>query len=122
MFRLAADQGNAEGQFNSAICSLRHIESDADRTEITRYLKQSADQGIEIGSVNYGACLFGGFGVLVDLQEAARYFGKASRQADARGPFNYGVCSLESRRFSMNDEQLLNVLKIWRRNMMLVVL
>jgi TPR repeat protein len=107
---MAADQGNAHGQFNHAIAHLQHIESDRDYHDISRYLKLSADQRCALGEVNYGGCLFRGFAVSVDLREAARYCERPSSRGMSLDRSTIGFVYLTEKEFQLIEVQLFDVL------------
>jgi TPR repeat protein len=91
-YKLAADQHDAQAQFNYAVC-LTHGEGvHLDLINAAKYYKLAADQHIPQAQFNYAVCLTHGNGVNIDLVNAAKYYKLAADQNYAPAQFNYAVC------------------------------
>ena len=82
-WRLAADQGNADGQYSLAVdCAIGEgVEKDLE--EAVRWFRLAADQGHAGAQYNLGVSYKNGDGVEKDLEEAIRWFRLAADQGDA---------------------------------------
>ena len=65
-FRKAAEQGNAEGQYNLGVRYLQGEGVAKDATEGVKWLRKAAEQGNTEGQYNLGVCYAKGYGVAKD--------------------------------------------------------
>jgi len=79
-FRLAADQGHADGQFNLGAAYSESLGVPKDDPEALRWFRLAADQGHAGGQYNLGAMYERGEGVPKDDAEAVRWFRLAAEQ------------------------------------------
>jgi TPR repeat protein len=96
-FKLAADQGHADGQVNYGDCLFHGRGIAVDFGKAAHYFKLAADQGHADGQFNYGHCLFHGRGIRRSFGKAAHYFKLAADQGHAGGQVSYGNCLLNPR-------------------------
>ena len=74
-FRLAADAGDVDAQYDLGVLLLH-----ANAEEAARYFKLSAEQGNADAQYNLGLCYYRGFGVSPSREEAIRYLELAVKQ------------------------------------------
>jgi TPR repeat protein len=53
LFKTAANQGDAMGEFNYGIALSQHASSDSDLGSMSKYFKRAADKGLALGQINY---------------------------------------------------------------------
>jgi hypothetical protein len=82
-FRLSADQGIAQAQYNLGIYYANGRGVLRDACEAARLVKLAADQGHKGAQYNLGICYANGHGVPRDDHEAARYYKLAADQGHA---------------------------------------
>jgi hypothetical protein len=83
VYRLAAEQGHAEAQFNLGFCFANGKGVAQDEAEAVRYFRLAAEQGYADAQFNLGCCFANGKGVAQDEAEAVRFYRLAAAQADA---------------------------------------
>jgi TPR repeat protein len=91
-WKLAADQGDAEAQFNYGLRLQNGEGVSKDLKGAADYFKLAADQSFAEAQYNYGVCLQNGEGVSKDLKRALYYFKLAADHGIAEAQFNYEVC------------------------------
>jgi TPR repeat protein len=72
-FKLAADQGLADAQFNYGVCLENGRGVPSDFQKAVHYYKLAADQEMANAQLNYGICLYNGRGVPIDLQKGGHF-------------------------------------------------
>ena len=90
--KAAADQGDAQAQFDFAMCLYTGEGVTQDMVEGAHYFKLAADQGLVGAQLLFASCLQNGDGISIDLLEAARYLKMAADQGDAQAQFEYAMC------------------------------
>lgn len=90
--KAAADQGDAQAQFDFAMCLYTGEGVAQDMVEGAHYFKLAADQGLVGAQLLLASCLQNGDGISIDLMEAARYLKMAADQGDAQAQFEYAMC------------------------------
>jgi TPR repeat protein len=88
----AAEQGDAEAQFNLAYCLATGNGRAKDTVEGVKWYRKAAEQGHAVAQFNLGICYYVGEGVTKDAIEAAKWFRKAAEQGDADAQNNLGTC------------------------------
>ena len=91
LYRLAADQGDADAQFNLGLMYKNGEGVSRDAVEAARLYRLAADQGDADAQFNLGVMYYYGEGVSRDAVEAARFFRLAADQGDADAQFNLGL-------------------------------
>ena len=91
MVRQAADQGDAEAQFNLGIAYAKGQGVLKDEAEAVRWYRLAADQDDARAQHNLGFMYANGQGVLKDEAEAMRWYRLAAEQGDAMAQLNLGV-------------------------------
>jgi TPR repeat protein len=91
LYKLAADQGNAEAKFELGECFRygRGVEKDA--TRAVRFYKSAANQGNEKALFELAECYNEGHGVNKDIREAARLHTFLADKGNARSQFRLGM-------------------------------
>ncbi|KAJ3296545.1 hypothetical protein HDU79_006381 [Rhizoclosmatium sp. JEL0117] len=89
-YRLAADKGNSDAQYNLALCYYSGEEVDTDFTMVFTCFQQSALQGHIAAQYNLGWCYLNGIGTNRDNTEAIKWFRLAADQGsiDAQDQLN----------------------------------
>jgi hypothetical protein len=90
-YRLAADQGLANAQFNLGVWSEHGTGVVKDAAEAARWYRLAAIQGHASAQCNIGVCYADGTGVVKDAAEAARWYRLAAIQGHASAQYNIGV-------------------------------
>lgn len=91
-FRKAAEQGNAEAQFQLGWCYYKGwggVEKDS--VEAATWFRKAADQGNTVAQFQLGWCYSTGTGVKKDVIEAASWYRKAADKGDALAQCNLGL-------------------------------
>ena len=85
-YRKAAEQGNADAQFNLGYCYLTGQGVSQDYTKAVMLYRKAAEQGLAHAQYSLGSCYEYGQGVLQDIHEATIWYWKAAKQkyADAK--------------------------------------
>jgi TPR repeat protein len=109
--QLAADNNDAEAQFNLALCLTEGKGVGPALMASVRYLKLAADRNHAGAQYNYGVCLEKGEGVGVDLIASAKYLKLAADQDYAKAQFHYGLCLAEGKGVNVDLVQSANYLK-----------
>jgi hypothetical protein len=84
LFRLAADQGHADGQYLLGVMYVEGKGVAKDLTEAVRLFRLAADQGLAEGQYRLGAMYLAGKGVAKDEVEGARLYRLAADQGLAQ--------------------------------------
>jgi hypothetical protein len=79
-YRKAAEQGDANAQFNLGLCFEDGQGVAMDPVEAVKWCRRAAEQGHADAQFNLGWCFMDGLGVANDLGEAAKWFQKAADQ------------------------------------------
>ena len=90
--RLAADQGDAEAQFNLGIAYANGQGVLKDEAEAVRWFRLAAEQGDAMAQFNLGIMYANGQGVLKDDAEAVKWFRLAAEQGYAQRSSASGSC------------------------------
>ncbi len=91
-YRLEAEQGDADAQYNLGVCYDNGQGVDEDDAEAVKWYRKSAEQGHAGAQYNLGWCYDNGKGVDEDDAEAVKWYRKAAEQGDADAQYNLGVC------------------------------
>ena len=87
-FRIAAQQGDANAQFNLALCYSQGQGVEQDQSEAARWYRKAAEQGDAKAQYNLARCYEHGKGVEQDQAEAIRWYRAAAEQGDAKAQFS----------------------------------
>ena len=88
--RRAAEQGDADAQFNLGHMYHNGNGVPQDHTEAIRWYRQAAEQGKAMAQNNLGRMYYNGEGVSQDDSEAVRWYRRAAEQGDAIAQVNLG--------------------------------
>jgi TPR repeat protein len=91
-YRKAAEQGNADAQFNLGVCFDIGQGVVKDEEEAMSWYRKAAKQGNAGAQNNLGVCFRNGQGVEKDEAEAVSWYRKAAEQGNAGAQNNLGVC------------------------------
>lgn len=89
-YQLAAENGDAEAQFNLGRMYDEGHGVPRNPYEAVKWYRLAADQGHALGEANLGVMYMSGEGVPKDLAEAVRWFRLAAEQGDSTGQCNLG--------------------------------
>jgi len=90
-YRKAAEQNNAEAQFNLGICYDNGRGVTKDLVEAYKWYRKAAQQNYAKAQSNLGFCYDNGEGVAKDQVEAVKWYRKAAEQNYAQAQFNLGI-------------------------------
>ena len=91
-YRKAAEQGNADAQYNLGLCYASGQGVTQDYTEAVKWYRQAAEQGNTYAQNNLGACYYYGEGVPQDYTEAVKWYRQAAEQGNTYAQNNLGAC------------------------------
>jgi TPR repeat protein len=92
LYRLAADQGNTDGQYSLGVCYEYGRGVTKDEEEAVGWYRLAAEQGHAAAQKNLGRCYAYGTGVTKDESEAVGWFRLAADQGHAAAQCSLGVC------------------------------
>ena len=95
VLRKAAEQGDAEAQFNLGVCYYTGKGMERDESEAVKWFRKAAEQGYANAQYNLGSCYRTGIGTEPDQREAVKWYRKAAEQGNA-----VAQCSLGTGYFS----------------------
>jgi len=79
----AAEQGDAEAQFNLAVCFAKGDGMPQDAVEAVKWFRRAAEQGDANAQLILGVCFFMGTGVKQNKAEAVKWYRRAATQGHA---------------------------------------
>ena len=79
-FRIAAEKGMPEAQYNLGYCYSNGKGVEKDMVEAVKWLRKAAEKGMPEAQWAMAGCYAGGEGVEKDMGEAVRWARKAARQ------------------------------------------
>jgi hypothetical protein len=91
-YRLAAEEGNADAQFNLGLCYRRGEGVEQNDIEAFRLFQLAAEEGGALAQCNLGSSYYLGQGVEKNEDEAVRWFELAAEQGLAHAQHNLGFC------------------------------
>jgi TPR repeat protein len=91
-YRKAAEQGDAEAQFNLGKCYQIGNGVSQDYAEAVKWYRKAAEQENAKAQNNLGVCYVKGEGVSQDHAEAVKWYRKAAEQGYANAQYNLGLC------------------------------
>lgn len=91
-YRKAAEQGNAQAQFELADCYRKGEGVSEDDVEAVKWYRKAAEQGDSDAQFYLGCCYDNGEGVGQNLAEAAAWYRKAAEQGHVSAQYYLGVC------------------------------
>ena len=104
-YRLAAEQGHADAQFNLGDMYTDGLGVAQDYAEATLWYHSAAEQGHASGQDNLGSMYAAGRGVARDDAEAVRWYRLAAEQGHASGQNNLGVMYAAGRGVARDDAE-----------------
>ena len=90
-YRQAAEQGNADAQYNIGLCLYNGDGVSQDYKEAIRWFRKAAGQGCADAQYKLGCCYDNGFGVNQDRRVADWWFWTAAKQGCADAQYKVGV-------------------------------
>lgn len=91
-YRRAAEQNQAEAQYNLGICYSKGEGVVEDQMEALKWYRKAAEQNCAEAQHGLGVCYANGDGVTKDAAEAAKWYRKAADQNFAQAQYNLGIC------------------------------
>ena len=88
----AAEQGDAQAQYNLGICYANGNGVEKNFSEAVKWWRKAAEQGVALAQGNLGACYNLGYGVEKNPTEAVKWCRKAAEQGIAEAQFCLGAC------------------------------
>ncbi len=104
-FKLAADQGHVESQFNYAALCKNGQGGEKDLITAREYFKKAADQNHPEAQYIYGLMCYDKEGEEKTLQEAREYFKKAADQNHPEAQYIYGAMCYDGKGGEKNFEE-----------------
>ena len=102
-YRKAAEQGNADGQYNLGDMYANGSGVVKDEAEAVKWYRKSAEQGNANGQCNVGSMYANGSGVVKDEAEAVKWYRKSAEQGNAYGQYNLGLMYANGRGVAKDD-------------------
>ena len=96
-YRKLAAQGNAQAQYDLAVCYYQGRGVSPDYAEGLKWFRKAADQGNALAQYNLGVCYINGIGVNKDPAEAVKWFRKAAEKGEDMAQYGLGTCFEEGR-------------------------
>jgi hypothetical protein len=91
-FKKAAEQGDAQAQFNLGVCYANGRGVAKDEKEAAKWFQKAAEQGQTKAQLYLGVYYTKGQGVAKDEKEAVKWIQKAAEQGHAEAQFYLGCC------------------------------
>ena len=91
-YRKAADQGDAEAQYDLGLCYELGSGVPKDEVEAVKWYRKAAEQGNADAQYLLGSCYAEGTGVKMDEVEAVKWYRKAAEQGNASAQSDLGFC------------------------------
>jgi TPR repeat protein len=91
-YRVAAEKGDKDAQFNLGICYADGIGITKDLTQAVYWYSKSAEQGNSDAQFNLGLCYENGKGVIKDIKQAVNWYLMAAEQGNANAQYRLGFC------------------------------
>ena len=104
-FRKAAEQGNAQAQFNLGVMYGLGQGVPHDDTQAVAWFLKAAEQGNAYAQTNLGVMYKDGRGVAPDDARAVAWYSKAAEQKDAVAQYGLGVMYREGRGVAQDDAE-----------------
>ncbi|MBQ0062898.1 MAG: sel1 repeat family protein [Prevotella sp.] len=89
-FRKAAEQGDADAQYNLGACYYNGYGVTKSYAEAAKWYRKAAEQGDADAQCMLGICYYGGDGVAKNYTEAVKWYRKAAEQGLAQAQYNLG--------------------------------
>ena len=105
LYRQAAAQGSAQGQFNVGYFYRKGFAVEADPTIAAKWYRQAADQGYATAQNNLGFLYAEGEGVDRDYAMARKLYTLAAEQGNATAQSNLGYLYLKGRGVAKNEDR-----------------
>ena len=99
-FRKAAEQGNADAQYNLGACYYNGQGVTKDYTEAVKWIRKAAEQGFAGAQYNLGNCYYKGNGVTQNYTEAVKWYRKAAEQGNAEAQYHLGELLCKWKRYN----------------------
>lgn len=92
LYKQAAEQGNAEAQFNLGLLYEKGDGVEQNWKEAVNWYRKAAMQNHSYAEFNLGVCYENGIGVVQDFEEAIKWFRKAAEQGIPNAQCMLGFC------------------------------
>ncbi|OHS97103.1 hypothetical protein TRFO_09672 [Tritrichomonas foetus] len=102
-FKLSADQGIPEAQYDYGVMLAEGIGVAKNRCEAALYFKKSADKGNAKAALNIGMMLAEGKSVIRNDREAIQYFMESATQGNPKAQVNLGLMWMTGRGVRRNE-------------------
>ena len=109
-YRLAAEQGHREAQFNFSCMLVEGIGVEADALEAAKWCRKAAEQGLTEAQFNLGKFYEEGRGVTQFNSEAAKWYRLAADQGYAPAQFRMGDFLLRGKGIGKNEKEAVRFL------------
>lgn len=93
-FEKAAEQSNAEAQFNLGFCYAKGTGCDKDDAVAVKWYRKSAEQGCAVAQCALGLCLLLENGQEIDAEQAVKWFHSAAQQGEPAAQDRLGVIKM----------------------------
>ncbi len=111
-YRLAAEQGLSDAQFNLGVCYKNGIEVEKDVKEAIKWYRLAAEQGVSKAQFNLGVHFDKGEGVPKDSKTAVDWYQKAAEQGLPEAQFQLGVCFEEGDGVEKNPTEAVRLYRL----------
>ena len=91
-YRQAAEQGDADAQYNLGFCYEHGQGVTKNRSEAMKWYRKAAEQGHAYAQSRLGFCYKYGRGVTQNYTEAVKWWRKAAEQGDSGAQCGLGIC------------------------------
>ena len=105
MWSEAAEQGNAEAQYNLGVMYANGDGVPKDAVEAVKWFRKAAEQGHAKAQYNFGLMYYNGKGVPEDYSEAVKLFRMASERGNADAQHNLGVMYSDGEGVQQDDTE-----------------
>lgn len=111
-FKLAAEQGNADAQYNLGDCYFLGNGVEKDLKEAVKWYKLAAEQGSADVQYDLGDCYYLGNGVEVDYKESLKWYRLSAEQGNADSQNMVGICYYFGRGVEIDYKEAINWFKL----------
>lgn len=105
LLRRAAEQGNADAQYNLGDCYYYGEGVAQDYAQAVYWWRQAAEQGDAMVQNKLGICYCNGQGVAQDYAQAVYWWRQAAEQGNAYAQYHLGVCYAKGLGVERDSEQ-----------------
>ncbi len=91
-YKKAAEQGDAEAQYNLGVCYYTGTGIKEDKEEAAHWYRKAAENGNAMAQYNLGNCYYTGTGIKEDKEKAVLWYRKAAEQGNKIAQYSLGFC------------------------------